>query len=376
MSSTTLKEAERVMTICNACRYCEGFCAVFPAMELRRVFSGQDLKYLANLCHNCRGCYYACQYAPPHEFMVNIPRTLAELRQETYRESAWPRCMRGLFQNNGLVVALIAALGVTGVLLLTLLFQGHGVLFASHTGEGAFYRVIPYAAMVLPFTALGGLAVISLAKGFGRLWRAAGGGPEELRNGPAHLQAVWDVLRLKYLDGGGHGCNYPDDRFSMIRRRFHHAVFYGFLLCLASTTVAFGYDHLLQRPAPYPFWSWPVLLGTAGGLALLVGTGGLLVLKRRMDRRPAAAETVGMDMVFILLLLLTSLTGLLLLVLRTTPLMGSLLAIHLGFVLGLFVTMPYGKFVHGVYRYAALVRNAIEQARESREARRTPGTPQ
>ena len=156
MSSKTLKEADRVMTICNACRYCEGFCAVFPAMELRRTFSGPDLKYLANLCHNCRGCYYACQYAPPHEFMLNIPRALAELRQETYRESSWPQAMKGFFQNNGLLVSLITALSIAVVLLLTLLFQGHDVLLGTHRGEGAFYRVIPYAAMVVPFTALSG----------------------------------------------------------------------------------------------------------------------------------------------------------------------------------------------------------------------------
>ena len=364
MSSTILKEADRVMTICNACRYCEGFCAVFPAMELRRVFSGQDLKYLANLCHNCRGCYYACQYAPPHEFMLNVPRTLAELRQETYREASWPRAMEGFFQNNGLIVGLIAALGVAVVLMLTLLLQGRAALFATHTGEGAFYQVIPYAAMVLPFMALAVWVLVGLGKGFARLWQTFGGTPQELKHWPAHLQAVWDVLRLKYLDGGGHGCNYPDDRFSMIRRRFHHAVFYGFLLCLTSTTVAFIYDHLLHRPAPYPFWSWPVLLGTIGGLALLVGTGGLFTLKRRMDRNPATPQTLGMDMAFIVLLFLTSLTGLLLLALRATPFMGSLLAVHLGLVLALFVTMPYGKFVHGVYRYAALVRNALEQSRE------------
>ena len=41
------------MEICNACRYCEGFCPVFPAMEQRRAFSDGDLGYLANLCHNC-----------------------------------------------------------------------------------------------------------------------------------------------------------------------------------------------------------------------------------------------------------------------------------------------------------------------------------
>jgi citrate/tricarballylate utilization protein len=32
-------------------------------------------------------------------------------------------------------------------------------------------------------------------------------------------------------------------------------------------------------------------------------------------------------------------------------------------VLGLFVSMPYGKFLHAVYRYAALVRHALEQKR-------------
>lgn len=352
------------MTICNACRYCEGFCAVFPAMERRRTFTGHDLKYFANLCHNCRGCYYACQYAPPHEFAVNIPKILGELRLETYQEFSWPAVLRSLFQNNGRLVALIAALGATTVMLLTLLVKGHAVFFGSHTGEGAFYRVIPYAAMVLPFTALALFVLFGLWKGIMNLWRVTGGVPAQLRNPQANLQAAWDVLRLKYLDGGGHGCNYPGEQFSMIRRYLHHAIFYGFLLCLASTTVAFFYDHFLNRPAPYPFFSWPVLLGTVGGLSLLAGTGGMLYLKSRMDRAPASSEGFGMDIAFTALLFLTSLSGLLLLAFRETTAMGTLLTVHLGFVAGLFITMPYGKFVHSVYRYAALVRNAIEQSGE------------
>lgn len=96
----------------------------------------------------------------------------------------------------------------------------------------------------------------------------------------------------------------------------------------------------------------------------MAGTGGLLFLKWKMDKAPASQETVGMDVVFTTLLLLASSTGLLLLCLRATPAMGTLLAIHLGFVLALFITMPYGKFIHAVYRYAALIKNAIEQSRE------------
>jgi citrate/tricarballylate utilization protein len=43
--------------------------------------------------------------------------------------------------------------------------------------------------------------------------------------------------------------------------------------------------------------------------------------------------------------------------------MGILLAIHLGVVLGLFLTLPYGKFVHSLYRFAALIRYAGERSR-------------
>ena len=49
-----------------------------------------------------------------------------------------------------------------------------------------------------------------------------------------------------------------------------------------------------------------------------------------------------------------------LLVLRNQPAMGPLLIVHLGTVLALFVTLPYGKFVHGVYRIAALLIDARE----------------
>src|SRR5678815_4002002 len=81
-----LTEADRQLTICNACRYCEGYCAVWPAMELRRTFKSSDILYLANLCFDCRACYYACQFAPPHQFAVNIPEIFSQIRVETYQD--------------------------------------------------------------------------------------------------------------------------------------------------------------------------------------------------------------------------------------------------------------------------------------------------
>src|SRR5215472_17431103 len=79
-------EVARVLQICNACRYCEGFCAVFPAMTRRLEFGKTDVHYLANLCHNCGACLHACQYAPPHEFGVNLPQAMARVRRRTYAD--------------------------------------------------------------------------------------------------------------------------------------------------------------------------------------------------------------------------------------------------------------------------------------------------
>ena len=361
-----LREAQRVMTICNACRYCEGFCAVFPAMELRRVFAPGDLKYLANLCHNCRGCYYACQYAPPHEFMLNVPKTLAQLRRETYKEFARPLALGRLFEKNGRALAWITAGCLLLALGLTLGFQPRELILGVHQGERAFYKVIPYDFMVWPFLALGCAVSVFLVNGIISFWRGIGGRPRELWDWAANLRALGDALRLTYLGGGGHGCNYPDERFSNARRWLHQTLFYGFFLTGVSTALAALHDHFLGRMAPYPFWSWPVVLGGLGGLGIMAGGLGLLYLKAKVDRAPADEGALSMDIGFTVLLLLTALSGILLLLFRDTWAMGLLLAVHLGFVGAFFLSLPCGKFVHAVYRYAALVRNAQERIREGK----------
>ena len=106
-----------------------------------------------------------------------------------------------------------------------------------------------------------------------------------------------------------------------------------------------------------------MVLGTLGGVGLLVGPIGLYRLKQRRDTAIVDVKQDSMDVSFLMLLFLTSLTGLLLLVMRDTNAMGLLLRIHLGVVLGLCLTLPYGKFVHGIYRWAALLRSALETSR-------------
>ncbi|TPG60589.1 tricarballylate utilization 4Fe-4S protein TcuB [Roseomonas nepalensis] len=354
-------EARRAMEVCNACRYCEGFCAVFPAMTMRREFSTGDLSYIANLCHNCKGCYYACQYAPPHPFNINVPQVLAQVRADTYEEYAWPGPLAGLFRRNGTVVSLVSAAGIALVLLLTMALVDHRVLYQPQTGPGAFYRVIPWWLM----TALAGgtflFSILALAMGFRNFWRDTGGRADELTRGRPLAVALHDILTLKNLGGGGGGCNDRDEAFSQARRRFHHAMFYGFLLCFASTSTATVYDHFLGMEAPYAFLSLPVQLGFWGGIGMVVGTAGLIWTKIVSDPAPAARNLLGADYALLVLLLLAASTGLLLLALRDTGAMGVLLAVHLGIILALFLVIPYSKMVHGVYRSAALLRHALER---------------
>jgi citrate/tricarballylate utilization protein len=354
-------EVARQMQICNACRYCEGYCAVFPAMARRLEFGKADVNYLANLCHSCGACLHACQYAPPHEFAVNVPKAMAKVRTRTYAEYAWPRGFGRLYARSALTVALALGAGLALFLLLALLRNGS--LWHSPMA-GNFYAVFPHNLLVALFTPVFGFACVALGVGVMRFWRDVAPGAV---SGEAAREATGNVLRLEYLDGGhGEGCNDADDRFTLWRRRFHHCTFYGFLLCFAATGVATLYHYLFGWQAPYAYASMPVALGTAGGLGLLVGPAGLLWLNLRRDPEHGAPEERTLDRGLIALLFLTSATGLALLALRDTAAMALLLAVHLGFVLALFLTMPYGKFAHGIYRAAALLKWAIERRQPNR----------
>jgi citrate/tricarballylate utilization protein len=348
------------MQICNACRYCEGFCAVFPAMTRRLDFGKADIHYLANLCHNCGACLHACQYAPPHEFAVNVPQSLAVVRGQTYADYAWPPALGALYKRNGLTVSLALAAGLALFLVLVMLRQGS--LFEGPVA-GGFYALFPHNLMVSLFAPIFVFSVLALSLGVWRFWRdltpATSGAP---LTSPAAAEAAQHALKLTYLDGGhGEGCHNEDDEWTHARKRCHHLTFYGFMLCFAATSVATIYHYAFGWSAPYALPSVPKLLGAVGGVSLLMGTAGLWRLNLQRHPMHGDAAQKQMDLGFIALLFFISLTGLLLWLMGATVGMPLLLALHLGAVMALFLTLPYGKFAHGIFRSAALLKFAIEK---------------
>lgn len=354
------------MTVCNSCRYCEQYCPVFPAMERRDAFAHGDLDLLANLCHNCGECLYACQYAPPHEFGIDVPRTLARLRLASYETYCWPSFLARAFRRQGRGTAVALAVGFSAVLFAVTAWLNPAALSPGRT-DAAFYGVMPHGAMVATFGAVGAFGLVALVVSLRRFWVSVSGArPVSLR--VEHLaRALRDGVSLRHLHPTGVDCVSAEEVRTPWRRLWHHATLGGFALCFASTSVAALYHGAFGWEAPYGCTSLPVALGAAGGAGLLVGPVGQWWERRRRDPALQDPEQRGMDEALMLLLWLAAATGLLLLVLREQTVMGSLLLIHLGVVLALFVTLPYGKFVHGLYRLLALARDAAE-AGEERQA--------
>jgi len=359
-----LGDGRRQLEICNACRYCEGICSVFPALERRNIFDPGDMAYLANLCHDCRACFDACPYAPPHELAVDIPRLMSGIREQTYAHYAWPRALAARVDRSLPTALGFSTVVVGGIVGITLAANGVEGMFTASNAPGSFYEVIPWLAMLIPFSAITLLAVAIMVAAGLRFWRDTGRGSDlQFRD---VLRASIDAALLRNLEGGGPGCTYPGERPNHRRRLWHALVFYGFVSAFISTTLAALYQDVFGILPPYDYLSLPVIFGSAGGVAMIIGSIGFLVGKWRSNRARVDPRLRTMDVAFLAALLLVNVTGMALLILRETAAMPLLLAVHLGYCAATFLTVPYSKFAHAIYRYLALVRNRLELARERR----------
>ncbi len=357
-------EARRQLTICNACRYCEGYCAVWPALERRRELTSGDVIHLANLCHDCRDCLYACMYSAPHPFELDPPSVFAQVRDREYSRQSGPS--RGRW-GRLLASALTIAVAVTVVVVVVASTRGFGAVYRPHSAAASPYSVVPYPILLVvmgaPFAwgvAVAGVLLV-------RYWRTTRGElvNQNLRRvGWAAARALGDAATLRNLRGGGDGCRYPTEKVSGARRYWHHLVSYGFTACVGSTVSAGVLQDLVGRMPPYPLVSVPVLLGTLGGVGLVVGCAGLVGLRLIEARSAAPSSSSISGLLFVLALGGIGTTGLLCEALRTNATYGVALTLHLAVVGVCFALVPYTKFMHVLYRYIALVHDELEKAAE------------
>ena len=85
---------------------------------------------------------------------------------------------------------------------------------------------------------------------------------------------------------------------------------------------------------------------------------------KTLDKFARVFATIALNLIlvfFLSMFLIMVNIGLALWLGRGCEAMPALLAIHLGVVMALFATLPYGKFAHGIFRTAALLRFAVEK---------------
>jgi citrate/tricarballylate utilization protein len=326
---------------------------VFDAAQRRPALTAADLAHLAHLCHGCRNCLYSCQYAPPHEFAINVPRTLTQMRQHSDAAHIWPPAFAGAFRHSAMTTLLLTS-GATALLL------GLIWLLEPNPNVRGFYRVLSLPLMVWLAVIPLSWSALALAIGWRRYWRFTRPNAALVTWRILWL-ALQDVVLMRNLRGGGHGCNDIDERFSHLRRRLHQGLLAGLGLSFAATLTAMFYHHALGWNAPYSIASIPVLLGTSGGIAIAFATTGLLALQWRGDLTPTTRSARTANSTVLLLLWAVATSGLALLIGRESAAMALLLALHLGVVIALFALLPYSKLVHAGYRIIALVIERIER---------------
>lgn len=356
-----VQEATRQLTVCNACRYCEGLCAVFPALERRTVLGSGDITQLANLCHDCRACFDACMYDPPHEFALDVPRALSAVRVADYQRYVWPpRVPRLLSGWRGIVTG--GLLSSVTVLAVALAHVGWAGLVRGRGAAASPYELVPYWALLGLMIVAAVYSAVVTGVAARTYWREVAGHRGRMRFS-AVATAIRDAATLRYLRGGGAECYYPeDDRPSSARRTLHALMAYGFVLCLVSTIAAGIEQDLVGIPPPYPWLSVPVISGTVGGAALVVGGIALLVIKARSSQVTAFAQMTVKDYGLLVGLIFLGLTGLAALLTRQSGAFGVVVLVHLAAVLETFAMAPYSKFVHLVFRFEALVEDNLEIA--------------
>jgi len=298
-------------------------------------------------------------YTEPHEFALNIPVVLAEVRVHDYRRYVWPRHEPRLFR--GWLGVFSGSLMATLILLVaTVVSAGFSALFKGHPDAGSPYDLIPYPVLLVLFLLPAVFSVVVMAAAGHQFWSETGATRYRLT-----ARSLWRAVRyaseLRYLRGGGNECYYPGDEVpSATRRTLHGLVAYGFLICVVSTMSAGIMQDVFSIRPPYPIVSVPVITGTVGGIGLVIGSAALLLLKARASRVTSVAQMTIKDYGLLVALTFLGVSGLATLLVRDTPAFGIVLLIHLAAVMLSLASAPYSKFSHLIYRFLAIVRDNLE----------------
>jgi len=346
---------------CFQCATCSVVCKLspeenpFPRKEMIWAQWGLKDKLLQDpdiwLCYNCNDCSVHCpRGAKPGE-------VLEAVRNYSFMNYAFPKFM-GKALSQAKYLPLLFGFPII-LLLLVLLIQG------IPSGEISFREFLPYHYIDVVAVIFTLLVLTSIIMGVKKFWGNLNKGSKTGQGGSTSTgkfikSYVWPVV-IQILKHD----KFSDCEANKLRYYGHLAIFYGFGLCLAATTIVAGciWLEILLFPQwaefllpPWSLFSMVKLFGNLGGIAILSGCG--IVLYNRYSDQDRSGISTYYDSVFTWVVVGMVLTGFFTQFARMVDIVFLaylLYGIHLIFVFFLLAYLPYSKFAHMIYRTVALV---------------------
>jgi quinone-modifying oxidoreductase subunit QmoC len=219
----------------------------------------------------------------------------------------------------------------------------------------SYTAVVPTWMIYSVFLPAAAFAVLAAFLGARRSWAAWGADAPRRGGLVAGLAGVVaDILAHRRFERCGE---------ARPRRSGHLVLVLGFLGALVTTTLLGIAMDVLHVRTPLPQGHLIKLIGNASAILLVVGLA-LLVLNRA--RGNGAGKTRAFDLFFLSLVAVVVLSGVGAELGRIFLPAGAAIAIylvHLGSILSLFVTFPFSKFAHALYRTLAMAHERLVSER-------------
>jgi quinone-modifying oxidoreductase subunit QmoC len=345
-----LKRGGETAARCYQCATCSAVCelapveAPFPRRQMLWTQWGLADRLATDpavwLCHQCNDCTTHCpRDARPGDVLQTVRGLVVE-------SLAFPQALGRLVANARRTWPIL--FGVPLLFWIALLATSG--LLQPPTDFHAYEQIVPHGMLYSVFFPLSGFVALAAFVSGRRYWQAMGAAAPRSKSFVSGLWAATvDIATHERFGSCG---------TARFRRLGHLALFWGFVgAAVTSGLLIFaiyiqGYELPLALLHPYK------LLGNLSAILLVVGAG-ILVVARLSDRDRAGASTA-FDSFFSTVVVLVIATGVLVELVRLVapgvPAAAvTLYVLHLGVVTTLFVTFPYSKFAHMLYRTLAMV---------------------
>ena len=337
---------------CFQCATCSSVCdlatpqTMFPRRQILWAQWGLADRLLADpsvwLCHGCNDCTARCpRDARPGDALQAVRALLIE-------EVGAPRFVARLVGRARTTWPILLGLPVLFWAIFVRAVNG----FTVPRTPLVYADVVPQWMIYAVFLPAGAFAVLASAVGARRAWAAWGAGAA--RSGTL-LQGLGAVA-LEIL---GHG-RFRSCTAARPRQLGHLLLLWGFLGALATTTLlGIGID-LLGTKTPLPQLHPVKLLGNASAVLLVVGVVWLCL--NRLVGTAGAGASRAFDVFFLALVVLLVFSGVGAELGRfylPAPLALAIYVLHLGMVLSLFLTFPFSKLAHALYRTLAMAHERL-----------------